>query len=734
MIEREPSNRSPDFHADGAWPSVTVVVSTYNRRTALERLLRSLDAMRSAATRLEVVVTVDGCTDATRDLLDSISLGYPLRVIDVTPNEGPARGRNRALAQARGDVILFLDDDVLPLPGLVERHLAVHRSDSNAVVIGPMLPPSDGGMPAWLRWEAVTLKKQYDAIARGDYQPTPRQFYTANASVRRVHALAVGGFDETFKRAEDVEFAYRLADHQLRFSFLPEAAVIHDPQRTWQGWLEMAYQYGRHAVIFERDRGRNQLQLAYQEWRHRHPLNRLLARACVGHPMRWKALGWICRVAFRRHRGRRWERLLMGLCSAAFSTRYWQGVADETELGTKVWLRPLAASALPHATSRLKNHKLGLRDDERQRILVVARGHLGDLVQAFPALRDLRNAQPLARITVLLNEYVAAAFEGCPYVDEVVPGFTYGRRNLVGTAAHVARLLSLVAGRYDAVIGLRWSPNLTPIMALLAGARVRAGFDRTGRLGRLLTHNLGAEPIDTVSNRVLNQLPLAALGVPVDSTYPQIDWLPERVVHETSDMLALNGLGPGRPFAVFQLSSHWGCAEWRSDKWAALGDYLADRHSLSVAVTGTSEWFEQAKFEQVKKLSRGRAPVSLLGKTSVPLLFEVVRRARLVVAGDSGLAQVALAQRTPSVILFGIEEIEANGPLSAETGRLMRPIQHWDKSSRTPPANPHCRFGETQCHSTFCREDDSRRRITVAEVCEQVDLLLRQSVPAAQRA
>jgi ADP-heptose:LPS heptosyltransferase len=153
-----------------------------------------------------------------------------------------------------------------------------------------------------------------------------------------------------------------------------------------------------------------------------------------------------------------------------------------------------------------------------------------------------------------------------------------------------------------------------------------------------------------------------------------------------------------------------------------------------VAVTGTSEWFERAKFEQVKELSRVRVPVSLLGNTSVPALFEVVRRARLVVAGDSGLAQLALAQRTPSVILFGIEEIEANGPLPSETGRLMRPIQHWDGSSCASPANPHCRFGESQCHNTFCREDDSRRKITVTEVCEQVDLLLRQSLPVAQRA
>jgi ADP-heptose:LPS heptosyltransferase len=371
-----------------------------------------------------------------------------------------------------------------------------------------------------------------------------------------------------------------------------------------------------------------------------------------------------------------------------------------------------------------------LRANRRERILVVVRGHLGDLVQALPALRDLRRARPQAHVTVLLNEYVASALEGCPYVDEVVSGFTYTHRNLIGSAANIARLLSRLAGRYNTVIGLRWSPTSTPILAVLAGARIRAGFDRTGKLGRLLTHDLGAEPIDAVSNRVINQLPIEALGIPVDLSYPEIDWLPTHVVQDTTDLLSARGLHPGKPFAVFQVSSHWGCGEWRSDKWAALGDYLADTYGLTVAITGTGEWFETSKFEHVRQLSR-HAPVSLLGQTSVPHLFEVVRRARLVIAGDSGLAQVALAQRTPSVILFGIEEIEANGPLPMEAGKLMRTIQHWDKSISDEPPNPHCRFGESQCHGTSCREDVSRRRISVAEVSEQADVLLKHSLRAA---
>jgi GT2 family glycosyltransferase len=316
--------------------SASVIVTTHNRIDRLRLLCESLGRAYVSGSRFELVVTVDGVSDGSAEFLAGLIRVFPVRVLTQT-RSGPAAGRNRAIAVASGDVLVFLDDDVIPLPGLIEQHLAIHRTDPRAVAIGPMLPPRDCHLPAWLRWEAVTLRKQYDAMLRGEYTPTPRQFYTANASVRRSHALAAGGFDESFTRAEDVEFAYRLADRGLRFHFLPEAAVIHDPVRSWDGWLDVAREYGRHAVIFQRDRGRDQLRLAYEELSERHPMNRLLARICVGHRHRTNALRRIAGAVATRKGGRRWDRLQMGLCSAAYSAGFWQGVAEETGLGKRVW-------------------------------------------------------------------------------------------------------------------------------------------------------------------------------------------------------------------------------------------------------------------------------------------------------------------------------------------------------------------------------------------------------------
>lgn len=317
-------------------PRASVIVTTHNRIESLQELCHSLGRAYFSGSRFELVVTVDGGSDGSTEFLASLTRMLPVRVL-TQPRSGPAAGRNRAIAVASGDVLLFLDDDVIPQPGLIEQHLAVHETNPDAVVIGPMLPPPDNSLPAWLRWEASTLRKQYDAMLRGEYAPTPRQFYTANASVRRSHALAVGGFDESFKRAEDVEFAYRLADRGLRFHFLSEAAVVHEPVRSWDGWLDVAREYGRYAVIFQRDHGRDQLRLAYEEWPERHPLNRWMAQICVGHRSRTRALSRVAGVAVKSKGGRRWDRMQMGLCSAAYSAAYWQGVADESGLGKRVW-------------------------------------------------------------------------------------------------------------------------------------------------------------------------------------------------------------------------------------------------------------------------------------------------------------------------------------------------------------------------------------------------------------
>ncbi|MBI2761108.1 MAG: glycosyltransferase family 2 protein [Chloroflexi bacterium] len=322
--------------ANAADPRVSVIVPTYNRRERLARLLAGLDRAHEAGARFETVVVVDGAVDGTADLLAATRTAYPL-LVHTQPNAGPAAARNRALAAASGDVVLFLDDDVVPSEDLIERHLSVHRSDTSAVVIGAMVAPPGCRMPPWLSWEAAMLQKQYAAMIAGHFAPTPRQFYTANASVRRDHALSAGGFDESFRRAEDVEFAYRLADRGLRFYFEPRAIVVHEPDRTLRQWLKVAYEYGRYDVALERDHGRGHIRIAHRERAGRHFLNRLLPRCCAGHRLRMGVAVAIAGSGLRYAMPGPFGRLQHAMCSALANIEYWHGVARGSGLGARVW-------------------------------------------------------------------------------------------------------------------------------------------------------------------------------------------------------------------------------------------------------------------------------------------------------------------------------------------------------------------------------------------------------------
>ena len=93
---------------------ISVVIPTYNRRDILEKGLRSLDC-QSACSEIdeyEVVVVDDGSTDGTPDWLRSSAGAFSrVRLIEQS-HGGPAEGRNRGVAHARGDVIVFIDSDV----------------------------------------------------------------------------------------------------------------------------------------------------------------------------------------------------------------------------------------------------------------------------------------------------------------------------------------------------------------------------------------------------------------------------------------------------------------------------------------------------------------------------------------------------------------------------------------------------------------------------------------------
>src|SRR5580698_4513306 len=116
-------------------PRFTVVVPTYQRCEVVTANIVAL-AGQEFTGHFEVVVVVDGSTDGSAEALRALRVHFPLTVIEQ-PNQGASKARNRGAQAARGEILLFLDDDMEGDPHLLTEHDRSHRAGAD-VVFGHM--------------------------------------------------------------------------------------------------------------------------------------------------------------------------------------------------------------------------------------------------------------------------------------------------------------------------------------------------------------------------------------------------------------------------------------------------------------------------------------------------------------------------------------------------------------------------------------------------------------------
>ena len=327
-------------------PILSVVIPTFNRKDSLRVTLDGLARQTYPRDAFEAVVVSDGSTDGTDALLAEYARDAPFALRPIAQaNGGPARARNRGLAEARGTVVVFLDDDVEPVPDSLARHAAHHTSENKEVVIAPMLPDPALAWrePPWIAWEHAMLEKQYAAWRTGEWRSCgPHHFYSGNASLRRSHLQAVGGFDENFPRQEDVELAVRLERLcGVRFVYDAAAPGIHRPRRRFASWLAVPHAYGQLDVVRAR-RGDTSWETVRHGYHARNVLTRRLADLALAAPplsapLRALLLG-AATLAYRAHRAGP----AFAALSVIYNLRYLEGA--QAEIGARAEMRRLVLS------------------------------------------------------------------------------------------------------------------------------------------------------------------------------------------------------------------------------------------------------------------------------------------------------------------------------------------------------------------------------------------------------
>lgn len=266
-------------------PELSVLIPTHERAELLPRVVRAWRERLAGGPAAEIVVVDDGSRDATPQVLarlaDAFAAGdVPLRHARHA-NAGAAVTRNRAIEMARGRVLLFSDDDMVPDdPRLPARHLAAQARLPGAWVSRLVVPDEVVDTPFqayWRRRLHAGTRRLRDGTDLGR-----NGFWFATLSLPR-ELLGEHRFSPAFDGYgwQDHELGYRLWRAGVRSRFLRDAAIWHYDRVTFATTLSKYYRLGLRAWTFARLHPRLDVQL----WTGTHPLSRLARRALL-HPLR----------------------------------------------------------------------------------------------------------------------------------------------------------------------------------------------------------------------------------------------------------------------------------------------------------------------------------------------------------------------------------------------------------------------------------------------------------------
>jgi glycosyltransferase involved in cell wall biosynthesis len=219
---------------------VSIIIPTFN---GASRIGNCLDALlnQTAGQDVEILVVNDGSTDDTAEVAARYS---GVRLITQS-NAGPASARNRGALEARGTIILFTDDDCVPVPEWL------------AAMIEPFKDPNVVGAKGVYRTRQRRLAARFVQIEYEDkYRlmtdlPQIDFIDTYSAGFRRDRFLEMNGYDTSFPVAcaEDVELSYRMSARGWTMKFVPSAVAYHTHPDTLWKYLKKKYKFAFWRVL-----------------------------------------------------------------------------------------------------------------------------------------------------------------------------------------------------------------------------------------------------------------------------------------------------------------------------------------------------------------------------------------------------------------------------------------------------------------------------------------------------
>jgi GT2 family glycosyltransferase len=223
-------------------PKISVVIPSFNGG---HRIYNTLDAVLAQSfIPDEIIVVVDGSTDNTSDVLLSFKEKYGVRVI-YQKNLGRAAARNRGAREAKGELLIFYDDDTRPEPNSITLHEELHQKYKNSICGGFPLEDESKMNTDFLKYRRHLSLKWTAKYKDGLNKLNDKNLFltAANMSISKDNFLKLGGFNELLTDAEDYEFAVRAFENGINIYFDKSNIAWHDDFISCKSYIIRQRQY-----------------------------------------------------------------------------------------------------------------------------------------------------------------------------------------------------------------------------------------------------------------------------------------------------------------------------------------------------------------------------------------------------------------------------------------------------------------------------------------------------------
>ena len=227
----------------------SIVIPTYNRLHFLKRTLQAISRLTYPKEDFEVIVVDDGSNDSTDQFLETTSFPFSLRFFKHVTNRFASASRNTGIKCARGEIIVFLDDDMEVVPDFLEEHLKFHGDGQRVVVAGNIQVGRNIQPTGIVRYQST---RGVHKLKRGQKMPF-KYWCSGNASIRKSVLYEVGFFDEEIHQygGEDLELAYRLEKRgNVFFMYSPRAISYHMYYREFSDVCRLMFNYGQTSLAY----------------------------------------------------------------------------------------------------------------------------------------------------------------------------------------------------------------------------------------------------------------------------------------------------------------------------------------------------------------------------------------------------------------------------------------------------------------------------------------------------